>query len=129
MPAEQRCTIVEESFRGRVHSYVLNFLKLLTRRGHILQFSDCVASYRELYYEANCILPVRAVTAVPLSQAQTQRLTDKLAAMTGRKILLTNRVEPAAIGGVRLEYAGQQVDDTVSRRLEELRSLLANTVL
>ena len=129
VPAEERLSVLEESFRGRVHDYVLNFLKLLTERGHILQFSDCCNTYRDAYYEDSGILPVRAVSAVALSQEQSRRLTDKLSRMTGKRILLTNDVDPAALGGMRLEYSGKQLDDTVSHRLDELRRLLANTVL
>ena len=40
---EERCAVLEESFRGRVHPYVLNFLKILTERGYIRQFSDAQA--------------------------------------------------------------------------------------
>lgn len=129
LPKERRCSIVDDSFRGRLHDHVRNFLKLLTERGHILQFFDCFAAYETMYYTQHRILPVRAVTAVPLSAVQTRRLTDKLSAMTGQQILLTNHVDVSAMGGVRLEYAGRQLDDTVRRRLNDLRSLLANTVL
>lgn len=129
IPAAERCAVLDKSFNGRIHSYVLNFLKILTERGHILQFSDCYITYRDVYYAENGILPVRAVSAVALSQAQSSRLTDKLERMTEKKILLTNDVDPATLGGMRLEYSGKELDDTVSHRLEELRRLLANTVL
>ena len=129
IPGERRLAVLEESFRGRIHEYVLNFLKLLTEKGHIQSFSDCVSTYQTLYYEQQNILPVHAVTAVALSAEQQGRLTDKLAAMTGKSILLTETVDPAVLGGIRLEYAGQELEDTVRRRLDDLRSLLTNTVL
>ena len=129
VPKERRCTVLEESFRGRVHNYVLNFLKLLTEKGHSSSFLDCVSAYQNLYYEQQNILPVSVVTAVALSEGQKNRLTDKLADMTGKSILLTETVDPAVLGGIRLEYAGQELEDTVRRRLDDLRSLLTNTVL
>ena len=126
---QERCQVIDNCFQGKVHAYVLNFLKLLTEKGYIRHFSDCVASYRNQYNEDNGILPVTAVTAIALSDAQTQRLTEKLTLVTGKSIDLTNRVDPSCLGGMRLDYDGKRLDDTVAHRLEAVRSLLKNTVL
>ena len=125
----ERCAVLDASFEGKVHPYVLNFLKLLTEKGYARHFADCCAAYREHYNQDNGILPVRAVTAVPLTKEQSQKLTAKLSDLTGRKVKLTNRVDPEILGGVRLDYDGKRLDDTVSHRLEAVRSLLRNTVL
>lgn len=126
---ETRCGIVDDSFRGKVHPYVLNFLKILTERGQVRHFSDCCKTYRDHYNRDHGILPVTAVTAIPLSGDQSARLEKKLADATGKTIALTNRVDPACMGGVRLNYDGKQLDDTVAHRLDAVRSLLRSTVL
>ena len=129
IPKDQRCRILDDSFRGKVDPYVLNFMKILTERGYIRQFADCCHAYREQYNEDNGILPVCAVTAVPLDKAQTVKLTAKLTKITGKTVELTNRIDPACLGGVRLDYDGKRVDGTVQSRLDAIRSLLKNTVL
>ena len=126
---EERCGIVDECFRGKVHGYVLNFLKILTENGSARHVGDCVDAYVELYNQDNGILSVTAVTALPLTDAQKQKLTQKLDGLTGKKVQLTNRVDPAVLGGVRLDYDGKRVDDTVSHRLDAIRTTLKNTVL
>ena len=126
---QERCQIVEDSFRGKVHDYVLNFLKILTEKNYARHFSDCTAAYRRHYNLDNDILVVTAITAVALTQEQSGKLSQKLSAITGKKIDLCNRVEPGILGGVRLDYDGKRVDGTVSNRLEKLGSLLKNTVL
>ena len=126
---EERCGILDTSFRGKVHEYVLNFLKILTEKGYFRHFSACVRAYRERYNEAHNILTVTAVTAVALTAEQSQKLSGKLGRLTGKTIELVNRVDPACMGGVRLDYDGKRVDDTVSHRLDALRGLLKNTVL
>lgn len=126
---QERCQILDESFRGKIQPYLLNFLKILTEKGYMRDFSDCCAAYRSCYNRDNGILPVSAVTAVPLTEAQTARLREKLAGITGKTIELTNRVDPDCLGGVRLDYDGKRLDDTVSHRLDAVRSLLKNTVL
>lgn len=126
---QERCGIVDDSFRGKLHPYLLNFLKILTEKGYARHFSDCCAAYHERYNEDHGILPVSVVTAVPLSEEQSQRLTQKLSGITGKTVELSNRIDPAVLGGIRLDYNGQRLDDTVANRLDSLRSLLKNTQL
>ena len=126
---EERCQILDDSFRGKVHPYVLNFLKILTQKSYSRYFPDCVDAYREQYNLDNGILPVKAVTAIPLTETQSQKLSSKLSAITGKTVVLQNRVDPGILGGVRLDYDGRQLDDTVAHRLETIRGMLSSTVL
>lgn len=126
---QERCQIIDDSFQGKFHVYLLNFLKILTEKSCIRHFSNCCTAYEEHYNQDNGILPVTAVTAVPLSESQQNALTEKLARITGKAISLRNRVMPSVLGGMRLDYDGKQLDDTVAHRLEAVRSLLKNTVL
>ena len=125
----ERVQIVDDSFRGQVHAYVLNFLKILTEKGYVRYFSDCVQAYVDLYNRDHGILPVTAVTAVSMTEEQKQKLAQKLCAITGKQVELVNRVNPEVLGGMRLDYDGKRVDDTVSHRLDQIRSMLKNTVL
>lgn len=129
LPKEERCRILDDCFRGKVHPYLLNFLKILTEKGYSRHFPHCCDAYREHYNQDHGILPVCAVTAVPLTGEQTVRLTRKLEAITGKTIALTNRVDPRCLGGVRLDYDGKRLDDTVSHRLESVRGTLKAAVL
>ena len=126
---EERCRILDDSFRGKVNPYVLNFLKILTEKGYMRHFADCCREYRAAFNRDHGILEVCAVTAVALNADQTERLTQKLAKVTGKTIDLYNRVDPGCLGGIRLDYDGKRVDDTVSHRLESIAAILKNTVL
>lgn len=126
---EERCGIIDTSFRGKVHPFLLNFIKLLTEKGHIKHFGDCSRAYLQAYNQDHGILEVTAVTAIPMTEDQTARLKEKLGTITGKTVDLICRVDPACLGGVRLDYDGKRVDDTVSKRLDSIRNLLKNTVL
>lgn len=129
LPKQERCALLDESMKNAIHPYLLNFLKILVEKGYIRHFSNCCETYRQCYYRDNGILPVTAVTALPLSPEQTQRLTDKLAAITNKTILLSNQVDKDLLGGMRLDYDGKQLEDSISHRLETIRQKLKNTVL
>lgn len=129
LPKAERCDILDNSFREQVEPYLLNFMKLLTEKGYARHFPDCCKAYRAEYNADHGILPVRAVTAVPLTNSQIQKLTDKLEQVTGKSVQIINRTDPSVLGGVRLDYDGKRVDGTVQSRLDTISSLLKNTVL
>ncbi len=129
LPKQERCAILDASFRGQAEPYLLNFLKILTEKGYIRHLPDYCRAYREIYNADHGILPVRAVTAVPMTAAQTARLTEKLQSITGKTVALENRIDPEVLGGVRLDYDGKRVDGTVQNRLDTISRLLKNTVL
>lgn len=125
----ERCRILDDSFRGHVQPYLLNFLKILTEKGYMRYFADCCGAYRDCYNREHNILPVTATTATALTADQSRRLSQKLSQITGKTVQLHNRLDPQVLGGVRLDYDGKRLDDTVANRLESIRSLLKNTVL
>lgn len=125
----ERKGILDTCFKNKVDAYLLNFLKILMEKGYIRQFSNCVQVFRERYNEDHGIMLVSAVTAVPMSDSQKEKLAAKLAGITGKQIELINTIDPACIGGVRLDYDGKRVDDTIIHRLDAVSSMLKNTIL
>ncbi len=126
---KERCGIIDEAFGGRVHPYLLNFLKILCENGTVNELSGCLEEYRAHYNEDNGILEVRAVSAVALTEEQRGRLCAKLAASTGKTIRLTEKIDPALLGGMRIEAAGKSYDGTVSGRIERIGRSLAEIAI
>ena len=129
IPKAERLQILDDSFRSRVHPYVLNFMKILAEKGYMNSFCECAEVYLKAYNEDHNILPVKVTSAVALTPEQESRLRRKLSSLTGKQIELIGRIDPACIGGLRLDYDGKQVDDTVAGRLDRLHSMLKNTAL
>ena len=126
---QERVSILDKALRGQVHLYVLNFLKILTEKGYMKHFADCVKTYEDLYNRDNGILPVTAITAVPMSGEQAEKLTAKLSQATSKQVKLLNKVDASVLGGVRLDYDGKRLDDTVSHRMDAITKALKGTVL
>ena len=125
----ERKEILDNCFKGKADPYLLNFLKILMEKGYIRQFSSCVQVFRERYNEDHGIMQVSAVTAVPMTAAQCERLAGKLSALTGKQAVLTNECDPAVIGGVTLLCDGSRFDGSIRARLEDLRQRLAEATI
>ena len=61
LPKQERLSILDRDFGGKVHGYVLNFMKILTEKGYMRSFADCAKAYRDAYNADHGIVPVLAV--------------------------------------------------------------------
>lgn len=129
LPKKERCGLLDEAFRGQVHPYVLNFLKLLCENGTLRELNGCARAFRVRYNKAHGILEATAVSAVALTAAQTERLRKRLEETTGKQIDLSVKVDPSVLGGIRMDMEGVQLDGTVRHRLASLHDSIANATL
>ena len=89
----------------------------------------CARAYHLRFNQAHGVLEATAVSAVALSEAQADQLKQKLETATGKRIDLVTKVDPAVLGGIRLEMDGTLLDGTVQNRLASLRSRIAEATL
>ena len=121
---QERVGILDKALRDQVHLYVLNFLKILCERGAVSEFDGCVEAFRTFYNRDNRVVEAVATTSVALSEEQRTQLLEKLRSMTGKKIQLTEKVDPAVMGGVLLEMEGKRYDNTLRHRIDTMRQVL-----
>jgi F-type H+-transporting ATPase subunit delta len=70
-------------------------------------------------------LVAEVVVAAPLTAAQRDRLGAALQRQYNRPVRLNVDVDPAVVGGVRIQIGGEVIDGTVIGRLDEARRRLA----
>ena len=121
---EERLGILDNALRGQVNPYVLNFLKILCERGALMEFAGCEEAYRELYNKDHGVVEAHVTTGESMSDDQRARLIEKLRQMTGKEIVLLEKVDPKVIGGVLLEMNGQRYDNTLKNRLKSIHSAM-----
>lgn len=125
----ERLSLLDKAFQGQIHLYLLNFLKLLTEKGLLRSYNGCYRKFRALYNKDHGITDAVVTSAVALDKEQTAKLHAKLEEITGKKVLLSEKVDPKVLGGLRVEIDGQLLDGTVKGRLADIRKAVNNTVL
>ncbi len=129
IPKAERVNMIGEAFCGGFQPYLTNFLKLVTERGYARHIPSMMEEYESLYCETYGIVTATATSAVPLTEEQKRRLTEKVSAITGKMVSLHCKVDPALIGGVSLSVQNTLFEGSVRAKLNELRaSLKALTV-
>ena len=121
---EERVGVIDQTLRGQVDGYLLNFLKILCERGILPELRGCEEAYRARYNADNGVIGATVTTAEPMDDKQRAELAERLCRMTGRQVVLTEKVDPAVMGGVLLEMNGQRYDNTIRHRLSAIRQVM-----
>ena len=100
---EQRLQVVDETFRGRAHAYIVNFMKLLVEREHFDAFLQCAQWIHQRFNDDNGVVEAHVTSAVALNEDELAALRVKLAHISGRQVKLITTIDPSVIGGVRVE--------------------------
>lgn len=125
----ERCGLIDVAFSQYVSEYVLSFLKILAEKRAMHSFAACEKAFVKQYNDDNNIETAVAVTAVPLSDELKQRLTDKLSALTSKKVILENNVDSSVLGGLIVRFSNSQIDASVKHRLTAIKDQLSGGVI
>ncbi|MEZ4409969.1 MAG: ATP synthase F1 subunit delta [Polyangiales bacterium] len=120
-PADRKAVMTEVLSRLGVSPTTRNAALLLTDRRRGALIPEVADALRALGDEKAGKVQAEVTSAVPLGEGQYQRLTSVLEKLTGRKITLQRKVDPALIGGVVTRIGDKVYDGSVRTRLEELR--------
>ncbi|HAB93704.1 MAG TPA: ATP synthase F1 subunit delta [Lachnospiraceae bacterium] len=129
VPRRERLGLLEEAFGDQIHPYLKNFLMILLENSLLRGFSACCRTYRASYNKDHGIEEAIVTSAVALSDEQIRSLKAKLEKMSGKTVLLTQKVDSSVLGGLRVEIGGKLLDGTVMGRLADLRKKVSETVL
>lgn len=128
IPKEERLALIDEAFSG-ISDNVKNLVKILCEQRGVHTFPDVYNTLLALYNEKMGIIDVEAVTAIPMSDGQIRALCEKLTALTGKRPVIRNTVDPEILGGMKLRYLGIQVDGSVKTKLDGFADSLKNIVI
>ena len=110
--------------KGKLSDALRNFLLLLVTNRRLGALGEIVRAFEQEKDERLGIVSAETTTAVPLSAAELKRLREALETMTGRTVKITQRVDPALLGGARTQIGSRVYDGTLRRSLEALRERL-----
>jgi F-type H+-transporting ATPase subunit delta len=119
---EQRMAIVSDLFDG---SEATNLAKLLIESDRVRDVGAVADEFQRLADEAAGRVRATVTTAVELSSKDRDRVAEELSKRLGREIHLDVLVDPAILGGLKLQYGDRLVDASVATRLQQLRRRLA----
>jgi F-type H+-transporting ATPase subunit delta len=119
--ADEKTAVLDRVFAAQMSGLLLNFLKVVARRGRL----DCLRAIqrqaRKLYEKMRDQSRVRLTTAVAIEPQELKKIAAGLAAALGRQPILEAVVDPAVIGGAVLRIGDSVFDGSVANQLQSIR--------
>jgi F-type H+-transporting ATPase subunit delta len=103
---------------------VMRILAVMVRHQRGDGLGQVAQAYSELADEAAGVIRAEVRTAVPLSEQQRKRLAAELERLTGRRVSMEARTDPAVLAGVRVQIGHQLIDGSAAGRLARMREAL-----
>ena len=123
VPPANKKAIFAEVFQG-LASPLPRLIDKLIDSGQVGLFPEIVQRYRAEWYARNNVHAARVITALPLGDEESQSVRKAIETAVSGSVEMETSIDPALIGGLRVEVDGHLFDGTVKARLSALRKHL-----
>ena len=100
-------------------------LYLLIDHGRVPFLNEIADDFDALMLGYQDMEQVTVTTAVPLTPAQTERLTAALQNKLRKTVRITEHIDRDILGGVIVQYGDTRIDNSVKYRLDALKAKLS----
>jgi F-type H+-transporting ATPase subunit delta len=117
-PAKER--VLSNAFGGKIHTIALHTLLLLVRKRREVLLGAIVEQYLALERAARGAETLTLESARVMDRAEYARLVAEIEGIYGKKVEVTEVIDPRLIGGVLLMMGDRRIDASISGRLVAL---------
>ena len=125
VPMKQRVEALSSAVRGEP-DVVRSLMVLLLENDRIALLPQIALAFGDLVDRREGIAKARITTAVPIDEAARPQLVRRLEQTSGLKLRATFAVDPALIGGAKVQIGDHLVDSSVHGKLIALGRQLAS---
>ena len=125
---EQKESLLDRIFSGRVDATLLNFLKVLCRRDRIASLRAIQVTATEMREEQLGKQRVLVTSAQPLTDEQRNNIASALKTAYGKESVLVEKIDETLLGGVVLRIGDEVLDGSVLGKMDSIRSAVTSGV-
>jgi F-type H+-transporting ATPase subunit delta len=107
--------------RAGIATLAANFLTFVASNRRLFAVQDMIKAYRARVAQHKGEVRAEITVAEQLSDAHLAAIKEALASVTGKKIDVDVRVEPAIIGGLVVKLGSRMVDSSLRTKLNAIK--------
>ena len=110
--------------KAKLSATTIKFLGLLAANGRASELAGAIASFEILAAKARGAVSAQVTTAGPLSAAQAKGVAAPLRQELGKDPEIATRVDPAILGGIKVQVGSRLFDASLKSKLDSLKFAL-----
>ena len=117
-------TLKEVAAKLSLSGTIRNFLLLLQERNRMTCLPAITSCYSVLADELSGVVRPVITSALPLGDSQLAEIKAALEKSTGKKVIMTVKIDPSLIGGVVTQIGDKVLDGSVKTQLTRIEDIL-----
>jgi F-type H+-transporting ATPase subunit delta len=110
--------------KAKFNATTKKFLGLLAANGRASSLASVITGYEDLSAKARGAVSAQVTTAVALSAAQSKGVAAALRQALGKDPEIETRVDPAILGGIKVQVGSRLFDASLKSKLDSLKFAL-----
>jgi F-type H+-transporting ATPase subunit delta len=110
--------------KAQFNATTKKFLGLLAANGRAGLLASVITGYEALSARARGAVSAQVTTAIPLSPAQSKGVAGALRQALGKDPEIETRVDPAILGGIKVQVGSRLFDASLKSKLDSLKFAL-----
>lgn len=124
LPASRRIAVVEELMGGKALPASTALISAIVGAGRASEISEIVDRFLEKAAAERQHEVAEVRSAIPLDDAQRQRLAEALSAATRKQVEVKVIVDSTVLGGLVARIGDTVIDGSIRHRLEQLKGTI-----
>ncbi|HAS74368.1 MAG TPA: ATP synthase F1 subunit delta [Clostridiales bacterium UBA8960] len=125
----EKKAVLQETFGNQVSQTLLNFLKIIIDKNRGTDILDIKRDFDERVNVHHGVVKATVESVIPLTEDQLEHLTDKLKAMTGKKVEIVTFINPELLGGLVIKLGDRIIDGSVKFKLQGMLEGLTQIII
>ena len=126
VPAARKRAIVDQLVAAlpELSPEIRRLVELVADRDRLMHLDAITDVFKERAMDASQAVRAEVVTAAPIDEAARGRIAAALGHALGKQVTVSDRVDPAIVGGFVARVGSVVFDGSVTRQLERIRDTL-----
>ncbi len=125
---EQTAAVTAILDRAKIGGLAANFVKLVAAKRRLFAVEGMIAAFDALADARAGGVKAEVTVAEALSDKNRKAVSEALAAVTGKKVSVAEKVDPSIIGGIIVKLGSRMVDSSVRTKLNSLKIAMKEAV-
>lgn len=129
IPHAKKAAILKAIFGGKVHEMTSILFDVVTRKHRENLLPNVATEFIRLYNDKMGFQEATVTTTIVLDSSMRKAFEKLVTEISGKKPILKEKINPELVGGYILQLGDQQIDESLSGQLKDLKIKFQNETI